>query len=161
MCIISNLRLFQRPISCRYKTKTYTLDEVGFHETDVHLMNGGEAFIVNLDFLNEPKNPPRLLHLYRAAKDATLTHEWQLLNAWRFLEAFHGKSDSKLKEHLVEHHDVVKETVDKYYSQYRNAAAHAAILRKKPNSSKVIVPKASENILTVVYTLTFMQCLNI
>ncbi|HUD07294.1 MAG TPA: hypothetical protein VMR34_05395 [Candidatus Saccharimonadales bacterium] len=135
-----------KPITCKYKDKVYVLDGAWFHDADSHVMNGGKAFVVNLDYLNEPKNPPRILHLYRAAKDATLTTEWRLLNAWRFLEAFHGCRDRNLILHLVNHHHVVQVTAERYYEKYRCAAAHATTLHNNPNSASVIAPRAMENV---------------
>lgn len=136
----------QKPIRCTYNGKDFILGDFTWEEQDplAHNSYARESFVDNLDFLDTPFNHHPMYHFYRAAKDETFTKDYRALNAWRFLEAYFGKSDSDLVKHLIGKESQPEKTIRHFYKNVRCAVAHAALLNRNPKSDKVIVPKSYE-----------------
>ncbi len=135
-----------RPITCTYKGKLYTVSD-GFWSEIIppdNVYMGGEAYLDDVSFIDENKNFHPMFHFYRAAKDETNSKDYRALNAWRFLEALHGKSDSDLVEHLINTEKQPEKIVKDFYKNIRCAVAHAKLIKTKPGTQKVILPRAFE-----------------
>lgn len=135
-----------KPIVCTFNNKKFVLEGNFWREQmpldDIY--HGGEVFLDDADFIDEDKNFHPMFHFYRAAKDETNSSDYRALNAWRFLEALHGKGDRELLEHLVDHEKQPKELVEDFYKNIRCAVAHAKLLKSDPLTDKVILPKSYE-----------------
>jgi hypothetical protein len=136
----------QRPIRCTYNGENFILGDFTWEKQDssIHTSYARESFVDNLDFLDSPFNHHPMYHFYRAAKDETYTKDYRALNAWRFLEAYFGKSDSALVKHLIEKESRSEKTIKHFYKNVRCAVSHAALLHRNPKSTKVIIPKSYE-----------------
>lgn len=135
-----------RPYTCTFNDKKY-IQEEGFWRGILpreNIITGGEVFLDEAPYLDEEKNFHPMFHFYRAAKDETNTTDYRALNAWRFLEALHGKADSKLKEHLIEIEHQPAEIVNSFYAKVRCAIAHAQRIKNDPTSDQVILPRSWE-----------------
>jgi|GEM_PF-4168269 len=135
-----------RPITCVYKGTNYVLEGSFWREylPADNIFQGGEYYLDDASFIDEKKNFHPMYHFYRAAKDEANTNDYRALNAWRFLEALYGKSDSELVKHLIETEKQPKDVVDNFYKNIRCAVAHAKLLKSKPNTKDVILPKSLE-----------------
>lgn len=135
-----------KPITCAYNNKNYYLDGSFWHEyiPSDNISRGGEAYVDDVSYLDEEKNFHPMYHFYRAAKDRTNTNDYRALNAWRFLEALHGKSDTALVNHLIQVEGQPEDVVNNFYKNIRCAVAHAKLLKSNPTTDDVILPKAQE-----------------
>lgn len=135
----------EKPIKCTYKGKRYVLEGGFWNEVlpNSSVIRGGETFIDNADFIDEPRNFHPMFHLYRVAKDESYTRDYRALNLWRFFEAFYGKKGDKLKKKLTAN-GLEQDMVDRFYHSFRCAVSHAEALNKDPLTDEVILPRSIE-----------------
>lgn len=135
----------EKPIKCTYEGGQYMLEGGFWREVtpNENIIRGGEVFVDNADFADEPKNFHPMFHLYRVAKDESYTRDYQALNLWRFFEAFYGKKGDELKKKLVAA-GLELDEVNRFYHSFRCAVSHAHLLHKDPMSDDVILPKSIE-----------------
>jgi len=133
-----------RPLTCTFNGKKYSHEDGHWGEAlpRDNIITGGEVFLDEAPYLDEDKNFHPMYHFYRAAKDETNTNDYRALNAWRFLEALYGKSDSALKDHLINVEGQLKPTVDSFYENVRCAITHAKYIKNNPETDKVIIPRS-------------------
>lgn len=134
-----------KPISCIYNGNHYILDGSFWHEFTPaeNIFRGGERFLEDASFIDEPKNFHPMYHFYRVAKDETNSNDYRALNAWRFLESLHGKQGDLLKKELKSR-GLNSTLVDNFYHNIRCAVAHAKKLKTNPLDDTVILPKSYE-----------------
>lgn len=135
-----------KPITCTYDNKNYVLEDSYWREY-MHpdsIFRGGESFLDDASFIDEDRNFHPMYHFYRAAKDETNSNDYRALNAWRFLEALHGTSDTALVKYLIEVKNKPEDTVNNFYKNVRNAVTHAKLLKKDPYTDSVILPRSME-----------------
>lgn len=133
---------FRKPIRCIYNGVEYESDNGFWREPASELIGGGKAFIHDLRYLDEPKNFHPKYHFYRALKDESNTRDYRLLNGWRFLEAHFGEQGKALKPALKS--ALPGLNVDKLYTNYRCAVAHASDIYQDIKSDRVVLPRYIE-----------------
>ena len=135
-----------KPITCIYNNKSYVLEDSFWREYTPaeNIFRGGESFLDDASFIDENKNFHPMYHFYRAAKDETNSNDYRALNAWRFLEALHGISDTSLVKYLIDVEKQPKDTINNFYKNIRNAVTHAKLLKSDPYTDNVVVPKSLE-----------------
>ncbi|MCL5798250.1 MAG: hypothetical protein M1366_05600 [Patescibacteria group bacterium] len=154
---------FVFPVTCQYNSKTWLLHEGSFEDAEewkkTQVINGGDGFCRNLDFLNKKKNPRRILHFYREARDESKPIDYRVLQLWRFFEGWYKKKDAALVNEIVflktvrerigwhiktgapvfVNYKVTKRFANRFYKYVRCAVAHGGGARTQ-QAKKVFYP---------------------
>lgn len=135
----------EKPIRCTYEGMQYAFEGGFWSEVlpNANVIRGGEAFVDDVGYIDEPKNFHPMFHMYRVAKDESYTRDYRALNLWRFFEAFYGKKGDRLKKKLVSN-NLSQEKVDEFYHSFRCAVSHANLLKRNPMTESVILPRSIE-----------------
>jgi hypothetical protein len=171
---------FDLPVTCQYNSKTWLLHEGSFEEEEewkkTRVVNGGEGFCSDLDFLNKKKNPRRVLHFYREAHDESKPIDYRVLQLWRFFEGQYMKKDTELVKEIVSlkfitrrtgwhvttglpinaNYRVTKRFVNRFYKYVRCAVAHGGGA-KSWQGKKVLYPLLLDFYTDIDLDLEFMQ----
>ena len=156
---------FDKPVTCIFKGKEYYLNDMTFQDKDIPTLRFYRAESDSLDFLNSNKNPRKLFHFYRLARDITVPVDQRVLMAWRFLESYCKRRDMELVNYLSSTKFMDKNnkavrfrrsSIESYYKYYRSAVAHASLPRNNNHALKVIYPRAKET----TYNLPLHRRLN-
>lgn len=171
---------FAFPVTCQYNSKTWLLHEGSFEEAEewekTQVINGGEGFCRDLDFLNKKKNPRRILHFYREARDESKPIDYRVLQLWRFFEGWYKKKDAELVKEIVSlktvrertgwhvktgvpvftTYKVTKRFVNRFYRYVRCAVAHGGGAKSR-QAKKVFYPLLLDFYTNIDLDLHFMQ----
>jgi len=154
---------FSDEIFCEYKNILWILVENHFEKYEEYkktmFVGGGEGFCDDISFLNTNKNPKRLLHFYRVARDENKPIDYRVLQIWRFFEAWFKMKDSNLKNKLIDlkfyeeiggwdintnkriiyKYKISKGFINRFYGYFRCAVSHGGGSRTR-DAKKVYYP---------------------
>ena len=154
---------FSTPVRCLYKNILWILHEGRFEKEEdrkrTQLIGGGYGFATNLNILSKKKNPRKILHFYRAARDESNPLDYRTLQLWRFFEGWFNKQgkelvneliglgsvtessgwDIKTNKQIFVKYKITKSGVEGFYRNYRSAVAHGGGASKN-HSKKIIYP---------------------
>lgn len=169
----------EKPIRCDYQGVRYILINETFEEETIWsktlVVHGSDGYSDDITFLNRRRNPRRILHFYREARDETNPIDYRALQLWRFFEGWYGMRDQQLIDALValeycETHEgfdvhthrpiirrmrITRRSVTSFYRYYRSAVAHGGGERRG-HTRKIYYPRLLQFYSDIWMRLFFM-----